>query len=142
MPRRVDLVAAVLLAPGQPLEQLRVVGRRIRVEQAQRDRGSERLALVPVVLVEKKMRSELLTVEPVSEVQIPELDDTQGLIWFYEPDETRLGHDGDDPGTSALMFFDPTDGTGALVVANGMWPEDEEAAYALLEALFAEAKAG
>jgi CubicO group peptidase (beta-lactamase class C family) len=82
------------------------------------------------------------TAQEMRRIQFPELDDTQGLVWFYDPDETRLGHDGDDPGTSSLLFFDPTDGTGALVVSNGVWPEDGTSPYVLLEALFAEAKGG
>ena len=73
-------------------------------------------------------------------VQIPDLDDTQALIWYYDDFGDRadlLGHDGDDPGTSALMFFDPETGDGALLVANGIWVQAE--ANALLGALVAEA---
>jgi len=77
--------------------------------------------------------------------QIPDLDDTQGLIWYYDDYGARtdlLGHEGDDPGTSSLMFFDPTNGDGAILVGNGFWydaDDDSPAADALLGALFAEA---
>lgn len=80
------------------------------------------------------------TAEEMRQVQVPELDDTQGLIWFYQPVSGRgelLGHDGDDPGTSSLMFFDPADGDGVLLVANGVWYGPE--ARRLFADLFAEA---
>ena len=76
--------------------------------------------------------------------QIPSLDDTQGLIWFYEDFGDHVdtfGHDGDDPGTSALMSFDPATGAGALLVANGAWYDVDEAPQALLAALLDEASA-
>jgi CubicO group peptidase (beta-lactamase class C family) len=84
-------------------------------------------------------------VQEMRRLQIEALDDTQGLIWFYSDYGTRrvLGHDGSDPGTSALMFFDPADGDGALLVANGDWYHtvaNEMAADALLGALFDEAR--
>jgi CubicO group peptidase (beta-lactamase class C family) len=80
------------------------------------------------------------TATEMRRVQIPDLDDTQALIWYYDDVGDRsdlLGHDGDDPGTSALMFFDPATGDGALLVANGIWVQAE--ANALLGTLFAEA---
>lgn len=64
----------------------------------------------------------------------------QALIWYYDDYGDRsdlLGHDGDDPGTASLMFFDPETGDGALLVANGIWAQAE--ANALLGTLFAEA---
>ena len=85
------------------------------------------------------------TAAEMRKVQIPDLDDTQGLIWFYDDYGSRtglLGHDGDDPGTSSLMFFDPANGDGAILVANGFWydpDEDSDATDALLGKLFAEA---
>jgi hypothetical protein len=85
------------------------------------------------------------TATEMRRVQIPDLDDTQGLIWFYDDYGTRkdlLGHDGDDPGTSSLMFFDPANGDGAILIANGFWydaDEDSPAADALLGKLFDEA---
>lgn len=52
--------------------------------------------------------------------------------------EGLLGHDGDDPGTSSLMFFDPADGDGVLLVANGVWVWPE--AHRLFGELFTEAE--
>ena len=75
-------------------------------------------------------------------VQIPDLDDTQGLIWFEDSFEGRprvIGHDGDDPGVTSNMYFDPVDGSGVLLVANGAWTDS--GAEALMAKLFLEAKA-
>lgn len=85
------------------------------------------------------------TAREMRRIQVPDLDDTQGLIWFYDDFGTHLdllGHDGDDPGTSSLMFYDPATGDGALLVANGYWydaNEDSPEADAVLAALFDEA---
>jgi CubicO group peptidase (beta-lactamase class C family) len=85
------------------------------------------------------------TAKEMRAVQFPELDDTQALIWYYDDFGTGtglLGHDGSDPGTASLMFFDPESGDGALLVANGDWwgdSDDAPAADALFRALFAEA---
>ncbi len=73
-------------------------------------------------------------------VQYPELDDTQGLMWYWDFD-SMVGHNGGDPGTSSLMFFDPETGKGALLVANGDWYDDDDEApeaRALLQALIAD----
>jgi CubicO group peptidase (beta-lactamase class C family) len=73
-------------------------------------------------------------------VYFPNLDDTQGLIWFYDsfgPRKRVIGHDGSDPGTSSMMYFDPEDGAGVLLVANGSWERDR--AETLMEKLFKEA---
>jgi CubicO group peptidase (beta-lactamase class C family) len=80
------------------------------------------------------------TADEMRVLQIPQLDDTQALIWFYDSVDGRadlLGHDGDDPGTSSLMFFDPLDGDGVLLVANGVWVGPE--ARRLFADLFVEA---
>jgi CubicO group peptidase (beta-lactamase class C family) len=76
------------------------------------------------------------------------LDDTQGLVWFYDdfgPARPRvLGHDGSDNGTSTNMFFDPADGVGVILLSNGMWSDkndDSPAADALMAQLFAEGAA-
>lgn len=47
----------------------------------------------------------------------------QGLIWYSKRIAgTRMwGHDGDDPGISSAMFFDPRTAVGVLLVANGEW---------------------
>jgi hypothetical protein len=73
-------------------------------------------------------------------VYFPDLDDEQGLIWHYDSFGSRkrvIGHDGSDPGTSSLMYFDPKDGAGVLLVANGSWKWGR--AKALVEKLFEEA---
>ncbi len=86
------------------------------------------------------------TADEMRRVQIPALDDSQGLILYYDDygaHPNMLGHEGDDPGTSSLMFFDPTTGDGALLVGNGYWydaDEDSDAADALLGKLFDEAR--
>ncbi len=75
-------------------------------------------------------------------VQFPALDTTQGLLWYYEAGDTLIGHDGEDPGTSAFIFFNPDTGDGVLLVANGDWYADDEdatLAYALVGKLFEEA---
>jgi CubicO group peptidase (beta-lactamase class C family) len=79
------------------------------------------------------------TVDEMKRKQIPNLDNTQGLIFFETTigSRTVFGHDGDDPGTSSQMFFDPATQTGVLLVANGAW--DEDAAEALMTKLFSEA---
>lgn len=68
---------------------------------------------------------EASTVTEAAALQVPDLDDTQGLIWFYDHGD-RLGHDGGDCGASSFMFYDPATGDGALLVANGDWHEDTE----------------
>jgi CubicO group peptidase (beta-lactamase class C family) len=73
-------------------------------------------------------------------VYFPELNDKQGLIWHYTSFGSRkrvIGHDGSDPGTSSMMYFDPKDGAGVLLVANGSWKW--KPAMALVEKLFKEA---
>jgi CubicO group peptidase (beta-lactamase class C family) len=79
-------------------------------------------------------------------VQIPDLDDTQGLIWFYDDFGKRhvLGHDGSDNGASTNMFFDPADGAGVILLSNGMWSDANDnspGADALMATLFEESKA-
>jgi CubicO group peptidase (beta-lactamase class C family) len=85
------------------------------------------------------------TVEEMRRRQIPALDDSQGLIWFYDdlggkPD--MFGHDGDDPGTSSQIFYDPASGDGVIVVANGSWwdaDDEQPEATALFSLLMTEA---
>lgn len=80
-------------------------------------------------------------VEEMRRVQFPDLDDTQGLIWYYErygPRRGLVGHTGSDPGTSSMMFFDPEEGDGVLLVANGAWKWGR--AGRLLKKLFKEAQ--
>jgi len=78
------------------------------------------------------------TVQKMLRPQIPKLDDSQGLGWYHDEYGSRkvIGHDGEDPGARSLLFFDPADGAGVLLVANGPW--DEDRAEKLLEKLFKE----
>jgi CubicO group peptidase (beta-lactamase class C family) len=74
-------------------------------------------------------------------VYFPDLDDHQGLIWYYDSFGSRkrvIGHEGTDPGTRSMMYFDPEDGAGVLLVTNGNWKRDR--AKALMKKLFKEAK--
>jgi CubicO group peptidase (beta-lactamase class C family) len=79
-------------------------------------------------------------------VQFPDLDSEQGLAWGYDEFNSRkhvMGHDGSDNGVSANMYFDPADGAGVIVMANGMWestPKQSDEADNLMEALFDESK--
>jgi CubicO group peptidase (beta-lactamase class C family) len=64
--------------------------------------------------------------------------DGQGYAWYHDRIGTRdvIGHDGDDPGARSLMFFDPADGAGVLLVVNGEWSDGD--ADLLFYNLFAE----
>jgi CubicO group peptidase (beta-lactamase class C family) len=87
------------------------------------------------------------TADEMRRVQVPSLDPDQGLVWFYEDfNDTvthTLGHDGSDNGVSANMYFDPKDGSGVIVLSNGMWEStttQSDEADNLMEALFTEAR--
>ncbi|MGI9420746.1 MAG: serine hydrolase domain-containing protein [Geminicoccaceae bacterium] len=65
--------------------------------------------------------------EAMRKNHFPKATEGQGLIWYYDDIGSRknlLGHTGSDPGTSSMMFFDPEDGAGVLLVANGGWNWD------------------
>jgi CubicO group peptidase (beta-lactamase class C family) len=88
------------------------------------------------------------TVTEMRRSQVPQLDPTQGLVWFYDTFGSNstnvLGHDGSDDGAASNMFFDPATGAGVILVANADWSDDNDdspAADALMDLLFAEAKA-
>jgi len=79
------------------------------------------------------------TAKEMRRIQFPDLDDTQGLIWYFDSFGSRtkvLGHDGDDPGITSKMYFDPKDNAGVILVGNGEWKES--AAVSLMEKLFLE----
>lgn len=65
------------------------------------------------------------TVGKILKPQTP-LDPAQGLMWYAERfgKKTLWGHNGDDPGISANMFFHQGSGTGVLLAANGEWKND------------------
>jgi CubicO group peptidase (beta-lactamase class C family) len=52
--------------------------------------------------------------------QIPNLDDSQALVWYYDSvaDHTVLGHDGTDTGSGCYMFYRPSDKTGVIILMN------------------------
>jgi CubicO group peptidase (beta-lactamase class C family) len=65
------------------------------------------------------------------------LDSDQGLVWYKETIEgkTVWGHEGSDHGASAIMWFDPENDAGVILMANGHWDHEEP----LLVSLFHEA---
>jgi CubicO group peptidase (beta-lactamase class C family) len=81
------------------------------------------------------------TVQEMLRIQDAKLDKDQGLIW-YRKYKTLYGHNGSDPGTAALMFYDPKNTEGALIVANGEWSRGHGRAEAdrLLADLMSEAR--
>lgn len=66
---------------------------------------------------------------------VPEIDASQGLIWYQYDDGEAVywGHEGGDSGASTTMFFRPSDGVGVIVLANGDGPEDDDATSAITE---------
>ena len=60
------------------------------------------------------------TVASMLEVQVPELDEDQGLMWYrWNLDEdTVVGHNGGETGTSTEILFRVSDGRGAVVLMN------------------------
>lgn len=84
------------------------------------------------------------TVSLMLQPQIPALEASQGLIWYTESfgvHQGLRGHNGSDPGTSSLMFFNPADSSGALLAGNAEWFDaSEAAANQLFEALLTEAQ--
>lgn len=64
------------------------------------------------------------SVQEMLRIQNPKLDKNQGLIW-YRDYNNLYGHNGSDPGTASLMFYDPRTADGVLIVANGHWKSSE-----------------
>ena len=66
---------------------------------------------------------EAKTVREMLRVQYPELEETQGLVWFRESQEdeegTLIGHDGSDPGVLTMMYYDPDKKVGFILLMNG-----------------------
>ncbi len=60
------------------------------------------------------------SVKEMLRIQDSKLDRNQGLIWYREY-KNLYGHNGSDPGTASLMFYDPKNTDGVLIVANGDW---------------------
>ena len=61
------------------------------------------------------------TVTAMETVQLPAVDPLQGLIWYYDTKAGTnvLGHRGGDKGVSTDMFFDPSTGSGYVLLSNG-----------------------
>lgn len=61
------------------------------------------------------------TVDDMLSAQIPDIDDTQGLIWYsWDLDgDTVWGHNGGDDGVATEILFRPSDGAGVVLLANG-----------------------
>ncbi len=60
------------------------------------------------------------TVDTILSLQIPQIDDTQGLVWYYDrfDDQYLWGHNGGDDGVETVMEFNPTTSTGVIVFLN------------------------
>ncbi len=61
------------------------------------------------------------TVDEILSQQIPNIDSTQGIIW-YQYDiggRTCWGHDGGDAGVSTNLYFSIKDSTGIIILSNG-----------------------
>ena len=66
----------------------------------------------------------LLKVETVREMRkipFPKADSKQGLVWYFDKvgGAKVMGHDGSDPGVTAVMYYRPKDGVGYLFLMNG-----------------------
>jgi hypothetical protein len=82
------------------------------------------------------------SVAAMQQRQIPQLDDTQGLAWYYQ-DEGRnqvFGAEGEDTGSGCYMFYRPSDNAGVIFLFNLRF--DEDAAAAIAGRLFDFASAG
>jgi len=60
------------------------------------------------------------SVQEMKTVQYPTVDNTQGLIFYYDNifGDWNIGHDGGDPGVSTDMYYRPSDGVGVILLAN------------------------
>jgi CubicO group peptidase (beta-lactamase class C family) len=63
------------------------------------------------------------TVDQMWTPQVPEVDDTQGLGWYWwnENGVDGVGHEGADYGVATQMFLDVDSGVGVIVLANVDW---------------------
>ena len=73
------------------------------------------------------------TIDTMMTIQYPEVDDSQGLIWytFQLGGRTLWGHSGGDQGVSTDMYFCPEENTGIVALNNG-----ETYMYELVDAMF------
>jgi CubicO group peptidase (beta-lactamase class C family) len=63
---------------------------------------------------------EAATVAEALTLQVPSIEKTQGLSWYYETLGSRevVGHNGGDYGATTDMFFEPSTGDGVVVLIN------------------------
>jgi len=61
------------------------------------------------------------TVDTILTIQYPSINNTQGLVWFYQSYNSRLlwGHGGGDYGIATRMHFNPLNNTGVIILTNG-----------------------
>ncbi|MBI2257679.1 MAG: serine hydrolase [Flavobacteriia bacterium] len=74
------------------------------------------------------------TVDKMKTVYFPNLDPTQGLIWYknISNGKTLWGHNGGDDGVSTDMYFNETDSVGIILLTNG----ELEDSQPLIDSLF------
>ena len=77
------------------------------------------------------------TVDEMLTLQVPDLDDTMGLIWYSWElgDDTVWGHNGGDDGVATEILFRKSDGVGVVLLMNGdgeRWKPVEEIEEKLL----------
>jgi len=61
------------------------------------------------------------TVREMREIPFPKTDSKQGLAWYFDKvgGSKVMGHDGSDPGVTAVMYYRLKDDVGYLVLMNG-----------------------
>ena len=61
------------------------------------------------------------TVREMRKIPFPKADSKQGLVWYFDKlgGSQVMGHDGSDPGVTAVMYYRPKDGVGYLILQNG-----------------------
>ncbi len=60
------------------------------------------------------------TIELIKSIQYPNINNQQGIIWYYKILNGRnlLGHNGGDVGVSTEMFFSVSDNIGVIILSN------------------------
>lgn len=70
------------------------------------------------------------SVELMTQAAFPDVDDTQGLVWYHLDFDGRaiIGQEGGDSGYGSLAWWEPATGLGVVILTNGDWylTEDEE----------------
>jgi len=78
---------------------------------------------------------EAATVQEMRRQQVPQIEPTQGLIWYYSAqlgnNNIILGHNGGDDGVATEMFYRVDDGIGFILLMNIDW--SNEIYYKVLE---------